>query len=325
MTREQYGQMVRILSNESLIMKLLNKFSKVRFGKVSKAEIVYFDLIGLEVFEDFLKQFTYHVQPARGEYYPLNFEILSFLLRGFLRGVFKKSIPPYLSRSEWLVVCYHKACIEFVCPKLVVSFVDNCKTLSSLTDLLKSSIHFIAVQNGTRWYYHYSDGFPLTYDTLLSFGSYEASLLKSMGHQLSKSVPVGSFRMDMAIERFGHPNSYRQRKKYDVCLVSQFKDVQNRLSESWHMQVSHALLLEQVSKALKKYGFRLVIALSGSSPKEESVFRKYFDRQVDIVRGSRFNLLSYELSIGGGCWNAFYLIVRVFRDWNEDFVCKSWT
>ena len=140
-------------------------------------------------------------------------ELLNFSLeevrknhRGFLYGVFKQIYYRYL-----------KACLEFVKPKAIITFIDNSSTFGWLAKHC-DNFPFMAIQNGSRLSYSANPDSSYYVPHYFCFGAHEQELFPKLEYKVDHYYPVGSLIASL------HFDPKKQvKEKYDLLIVSTWR------------------------------------------------------------------------------------------------------
>ena len=140
-------------------------------------------------------------------------ELLKFSLeearknhRGFLYGVFKQIYYRYL-----------KACLEFVKPKAIITFIDNSSTFGWLAKHC-DNFPFMAIQNGSRLSYAAIPNSGFYVPHYFCFGIHEQEIFPKLGYQVDYYYPVGSL-----VASLYSPLKEQVEEQYDLLIVSTWR------------------------------------------------------------------------------------------------------
>ena len=140
-------------------------------------------------------------------------ELLNFSLeevrknhRGFLYGVFKQIYYRYL-----------KACLEFVKPKAIITFIDNSSTFGWLAKHC-DNFPFMAIQNGSRLSYAAIPNSGFYVPHYFCFGIHEQEIFPKLGYQVDYYYPVGSL-----VASLYSPLKEQVEEQYDLLIVSTWR------------------------------------------------------------------------------------------------------
>ena len=211
----------------------------------------------------------------------LNFRI--FL--SFIKNIFKiKRGIPY---KRFTFMVYQYSYIEFLKPKVVVTFNDNSMIFHWLA-INYVDANFYAIQNGSRvrydLYYHYYQITTYTLTNFFCFGDYEVEKYIEYGHYVKNFIPVGSFRFAMYRDKYRNTNIS---KKYDIALVSQNKPTTFDGSNA-KLKENLELIDQYLSSFLRKNRQLSFIILCRSErdsivgKQEKQYFRSVYGDKVDL-------------------------------------------
>ncbi len=165
------------------------------------------------------------------------------------------------------------ACLEYLQPRIVITYVDNSGLWQVLSKEYESA-NFIAIQNGGRGPWCMTDALPaaphpaskINIPIYYCFGQWESDLHKKYGHTIRKAIPVGSL--------VGGQYWFRERTtvaklKFELCIGSQ-----------WH---SHFFPIDPDSRGfLRDFG-------EGTNRLAEYIGRYASERNVDVAVAPRTN------------------------------------
>lgn len=288
------GLQIEMKAFFSKIYRLLKYviFSKWVWQKPLSAEVLIFDRTSSYVFFEYLKNDDLHVLDTRGE--SLNIYV-----------IFKCLISGKVSKSF-----YFQRYIEFVNPKIVLTFINNNKNFYGLNKL-NSTFSMVFVQNGLRSelaFLFKPQSFQVDY--MLVFG-------KSIGHKYSQYIngqvlPVGSFKNNLI------PSGYQNKEASKSFLfLSQFRYRKNKnspiliagnVSFNWHQfYAAEFFILPLLQQYCAEKDLRLKICMCS---KDE--FNQESDFYHDIL-GKDIELLKKD-SLYSGYHNLFHAEYKVFID-----------
>jgi surface carbohydrate biosynthesis protein len=296
-----------------------------RVERILPADVVYFDLVGLEYFKNSaLKDLSFIEVPCRGEYYLLNWNIFWNAISLF-PWVASKRKSLYISWRGAITVAYFVAVLKTIRCRVVLTFTDNSRLYQNLMELLPE-IHFIAVQNGMRWFYHYRDMGPkINFQHLLTFGLFEKQLLESMGGTAQNCIPAGSLRLGA----LDHHRLKSMPVIYDICFVSQLrKGLLQGKGEPNHL-TSMTNLVQFLARFSQSRQLKLCVAMASREPWEREFFELQFKNskfQADVTfcENNEGGKSSYELACQSQVTFGYFsaLLVEVFGLGRKVFFCN---
>lgn len=273
---------------------MIRILKRAKLSAPKPSDVVYFDRNGYDLFKNSaLKEVTHTVLPCRMEEYWLHPKVL-WKIAKWLPEVFSRRSELNLTKREAITVTYFAAALDSLQSKIVITFTDNSRLFQSLTSLVKTT-YFVAIQNGTRWYSSMRDiGSPIHFQCLLSFGTFEPSVLRSIGAKIDLDLPVGSTKIGL----IGPKKLQEQPKVYDLCLISQMRKVFVDGPDEEGFVFDYTTICQFLAQVLKEQGLKLVIALAGNEDWEREFFLKQFppNAAVTLVPNLPGSTTSYEVA-----------------------------
>jgi hypothetical protein len=217
------------------------KNSKILFRNPAKNAVVIFDDNGSDLLRmAVLKNIESTIIYNRKEAYYVTVMLLFFMAKNILRFLVNSNqLSLQGANSGGLLFKIYKiylfSCIDYIKPKVVLTFIDNSSIFHWLSRTYKSCA-FYAVQNGSRndaKRLHYrnqvdSDGNTSSrsvhYSTnvtsmpnLFSFGKYEVDLYKKHKQEVDNIYPVGALKGSYYKACIADSDA---KVKFDICLIS---------------------------------------------------------------------------------------------------------
>ncbi|MDG6218593.1 MAG: hypothetical protein QCI00_04035 [Candidatus Thermoplasmatota archaeon] len=279
---------------------------RITFNRPKKSHVLIIDEVGSAFLsEHVLNEIDHTILPIRGEKYFFNPKIIIRFLLIYLKKLFHRII---LRKDLWdlgPLRAYALACIYYINPKIVLTFIDNNPVFYWLSDKYTSAT-FFAIQNGSRVMNKKMDYSSRDLDRLLlqfikedgkkihyiSFGTLESSFYKKYGANIKKYYPVGSvkgshYRYNI-IQKSPHI-------KYTLCLISQYR--KNIMNGSSYPEFKNSLqILESfVLKFIQETGVSLCIALASEEQEEFNYFANKFGKQATIIKNKKELFTTYEI------------------------------
>lgn len=202
--------------------------SKYKFQIPKKTEVLVFGNKRLDECKNIFKKRKFFIIESNffsTRTFYITFKILINLFR-FYDGSLYKS--------------YVQSLLILIKPKIVFTFTDNSFLFSYLTKKLKNKIHFIAVQNGSRYQiYEHKEMFEkkitkvnlnknFFFSNYLSFGKIEKDDFKRHKVKVDTILPAGNLKLD----NFLRINKNKNFKKVnDICFLSDFESWEEKLGK----------------------------------------------------------------------------------------------
>lgn len=225
------------------------RMSIITFKKLSKNKVVIFDNEGSQILNKaILKGIKYTVVYCRWERICVSFPLLFLIFKNAIHFLIKskgldiKRIP----KCRWigrLYKIYLFSCIEYVNPKVVITFIDNDHNFHWIS-MMYNHCEFFAVQNGHRNTQQIGSCKKHYHQHFFCFGNYDKHRYAKFGHVVDKYCPIGSLRAGYYRSRV----KKKKKKKYDLAIVSQYTGKGfNIYSDSQRKELSRQQILNEIS------------------------------------------------------------------------------
>ena len=150
---------------------------------------------------------------------------------------------------------YLYSLIEFVRPKLVITYIDNDWHFQYLAKICKNSI-FFAIQNGVRSRVNLEHDLPkkphpgskIFHKYFFCFGNHEVKSYQKFGHFVEKFVPVGSLRLSWCLQKIKQ-NKLTVKNKPHILLISQWDE--KMIGENLYPEFLYGI--EKLNNFFKKF------------------------------------------------------------------------
>jgi len=265
-----------------LLKKFCSLFNKITFKNPKKAKILIYDYAGSDVLIDtMLQDLDYSIFPARLELFYFSPQILFRMAKKIILFDFRclNEIKGYIYKS------YVLTCVEYINPKLVITWVDNDFTFQWLSKKYKNA-EFYAIQNGVRikscLTAKDSKGIlkKISMPHFICFGRNVVDNYRKFGHEINDPVCLGSLKAGYYQQVI---KKIPAQKKFDICLVPQGTLEANvLLQEDW--MKNDQIIFDLMAQYIKKHNKSLAIALRTSTTEEYDFFLKIFGENATIVR-----------------------------------------
>ncbi len=265
-----------------LLKKFFPSFNKITFKNPKKTKILIYDYAGSDVIIDsMLYNLEYSIFPARLEFFYISPQILFRMAKKIFGFDFQylKEIKSYVYKA------YLLSYVEYINPKIVITYVDNDFTFQWLSKEYNNA-EFFAIQNGTRITSCLtapdSKGFikKISMPHFVCFGQNDVDNYRKFGHEIGDPICLGSLRA-------GYYQDVIKKNPaqviFDVCIISQGTyPVNGILHEDW--MKNDQIILGMMMEYIKKNNKHVVIALRTSTNEEYEYFFEMFGEKVTIVR-----------------------------------------
>ena len=282
-----------------LIKKFFPPFNKITFKNPKKAKILIYDYESSDLLIDsMLYGLEFSIFPARQEFFYISPQILFKMAKKIFMFDFQylKKIKSYVYKA------YALSCVEYINPKIVITFIDNDFTFQWLSKKYNNA-EFYSIQNGHRSktcvYYEVlnSDNTIklISMPNFVCFGQSDVDNLLKYGHTIETAHCVGSLRGSYKHLFKNKP----EKNKYSICFVSQHDDTPffrcDKGSILW--QEVEEPVYNLLNLYLEKYHLPACIACRSSTKEEYNFFLDRFGDKVTILPAKITNNISstYEL------------------------------
>ena len=276
------------------LLKVFWVLARCRICNPEKNYVVVFDRTGSEILEKLILDNIKHtILPVRYELFYISPRIIVFFIKNFLQ----KYLRYYKYRSLYFI--YLLSCIEYISPKVVITFIDNNSFFYAISEVYEKAI-FYAIQNGCRNKYSLAKplrpGSSYSMPNFICFGRYETDLYRQYGRSVNKFHPVGSliggyYRSQISENKL--------KCKFDLCLVSiwrkhimivnpQIDDV-----EKFYFKNPILILDEYLPKFVEESGLSLCIATCSPEREEIDYFKRIYGDRAQIINCDRLNFSTY--------------------------------
>jgi surface carbohydrate biosynthesis protein len=234
--------------------------------------------------------FTYNMSPPN---YYVSFSIFyNFIktLSDFNWNVIKerKKIRAFVKE---LLRHYHLGCLQFINPKVIITFIDNSSDYHWLCKKYKDA-HFLAIQNGNRTNVQLEKTIMQYHKHFYCFGNYERDRYARFVHHADFFHPIGSLLGGYYKYNYGKDFV----KKYDISIVSQYKIQPLSLVQEDDnlMRMSIDKINSFLSKYITEYGLRAAVFSRKNSKYEVSheYHKKYYADSVEYINNENKSISS---------------------------------
>lgn len=255
---------------------MINKILiNIRFKNPIQSDILIYDKNGENIIRDaVLNGNKYTVLHVRGEKYFISVRIIINMMKKYriLRNNTKSKIAKNI--KEKLRQSYYLSYIEIANPKIIIAFIDNSYLFFNLSRYYKKA-QFIAIQNGTRAIFDLNRGKVRNFyrSIIFSFGNWEKDLFRKYGINTANVIPIGSIKGGY----YKYELSKIEEKKYDICLISQFRERIIFGNDYSAIKENITRLSFSLSKFHNKNNhYSLCVACNSAHDLEINYYKKYF-------------------------------------------------
>ena len=243
---------------------------KIKF-KLPKADLVLFDEVNKQiVIDSILRDFDYFILETRGKILIVNYYIIFQIIIHIFQIIKKKK---FINKLRELKKLYFISIIDYVSPKVVLTYIDNDPYFHEICRVRKKIIG-IAIQNGLRTHYNYHDNTNNSYFIPYYFvhGNHAESVYKKYSHQFKKIFVVGSIKLDYFLSK----QKVIEDKQFELCLISTWARGHEIVGDYPFSTENQYKALLQIRDVLIKCGYSLVVALKSNQDDEIDFYRGIF-------------------------------------------------
>lgn len=289
------------------------KNTKFSFNNPRKTDVLIWDSMNNDILSRYtLYDIDHGILPVRGEIVFLSPQIIKNSLKILLNLFFKRLLKSEEMSDFGLMRVYSLACIQYINPKVVITFIDNNPTFYWLANtFLKAT--FYAVQNGNRIYnttleyFHDNIGYPpydletdtfsvrqilkITKETrLVVFGEHEIAFYRKYNPDIGLCYAIGSLKGSFYRYIFLKETP---KIEYDLCLVSVYR--RSGVDNSFRYKNDLETTVNYVYQFIQETGSSLCIALANEGLQEEyDFYRKKFGNNVTLIENNKKKFSVYE-------------------------------
>ncbi|MCH8012542.1 MAG: hypothetical protein IIA61_11435 [Candidatus Marinimicrobia bacterium] len=204
---------------------------------------------------------------------------------------------------------YRLATLEYINPKVVITYIDNSELFHWLSRNCNGS-EFFAIQNGNRtnWELERVSKNDYYLKHFFCFGNYDVDRFKAFNLKIDDFYPIGSLKGGIILsEAAKHINN----NKYDICFISSgtLETKSKEFNRDYYL--SYELLITYLAKFIEEFDLSISVALRfdkkyfpGLSKLEKEHFDCKFSKKADLIEMNRlstyFNALDSSVLIGSG-------------------------
>ena len=314
---------------------------KVRLNSPRKGDLVLFDNENSDMLSMILLDgFDYTILYTRQEIFNLSPSILFIMLKNILKPQFF-SLMKTMKISGVLLLTYLYSCIEYINPKVVITFIDTDFHFQWISRVYKKA-KFIAIQNGVRTNYDMRIKLPssphpastISMPDLVCFGDYEKELYARHGHMIDRFHPVGSLFGGFCKNAF---DQERVNNELDICLISEWEILS--LTSEYYKEAKSGLVMlydffgRYLDEYCKKDHLNVCVATRTGGGEEADYFKEKYGDKVKLIMQDRKKFTTYramdrsDVEVGfvstslreAFGWGKKILACNFSRDENYDF------
>ena len=284
----------------SIFNDIKNFIRKFSFKNPAVNEILIFDKEGSEIIiRMILPDYQLTILHARHEIYYLTSQILLLMIKNI-----NKIDVSYLRKNKIhkmkrifgeLYKIYLLSCIEYIGPKVVLTYIDNSYFFQFSSRNYKKA-KFFAIQNGVRNKYSVTKYLPeyphpghvVSMPNFFCFGENEKNLYEKHGHVIDNYIPCGSARGSYFISNLA---PIEEKIIYDICLVSEWETT--LFEDKMYEPITNSILImhDYLKKYITENKISLCIATRSNTKKEKEYFENYFSSNIEMT-DFNFNKMS---------------------------------
>ena len=265
-----------------------------KFRNPKKVDIVILDNECDSLLLDYIvkNEFSYKIVESKIDTIFVSPSIIFKIIKNIIKVKNQeKNILSYLYRI------YLLSMINLYNPKIILTYLDN----SSLYHWLIRNDHdmrYMAIQNGIRQKFEFDIlekliPVKINHDFFFCFGKYDIDFNKRMGFKSNESIPCGSLKLGISDLR-------RKEiiKKYDICLLSNYKKRKNisKCSITREIEENNILLDEHIKHYCQSNSKSLIIAIRSKNTEEIEYYKSIYGDDVCFSSGLIESYSSYDAS-----------------------------
>ena len=200
----------------SLILKILFK-AKFIFKNPPKKKIIIFDDVGIYDLKNLLQKYNYYVLQVRSQNIDkvyITFKVIKYFLKNY-----KGSI----------MTSYLVSMLEIMHPKIVITSIDNSFKFSDIARILEKKMHFVAIQNASRFELRLNNFFlkkkivknndnkRYFLPNFFCFGQFEIDEYRKFKVEVKNFFKVGGVRLANFFHYIKKKKIKLKNSAYDIC------------------------------------------------------------------------------------------------------------
>lgn len=188
---------------------------------------------------------------------------------------------------------YLLACVAYMNPKVVITFIDNCFTFQTISRIYGKA-RFYAIQNGLRLDGDADVDWVISMPNYFCWGQWDIDLYRKYGHQIDNYLPVGS----LIASYYRSQNTEKPGLIFDICLVSQWRLSIMLENEAPYLKDAFVTLDSFLSRYISETSVHACIATcsqaAGDLENEINYYRAIYPETVKIITQDRRNFSTYR-------------------------------
>ena len=294
------------------IFKYLNK--KINFHAPPQSQVVLFEEENVEVIQRYiLLDIPFYIYSLAPESIYFCLGVIINFMRSLKHIDWKNYIYKKNERKLFTIILnyYRLATLEYINPKIVITFIDNSELFHWLSKNC-NNIEFFAIQNGNRPNWELEsfsrDSFHLKH--YFCFGNYDVDRFKKYNLKVDNFYPIGSLNGSIILNEVEKGNLINN-NKYDICFVSSatLDTKANEITMDYYL--SYELIIKYLAKFIEEFNVTLAVALrldKRLSPRLSKLEKDHFDfifsKNAELVErnklSSYYTALKSDVLIGSG-------------------------
>lgn len=278
-----------------IVSKMLNKFSTainlfkgIRKFNVTKNKVLVIDETGINMLEKtILYDLEYSVLPVSLNAIYISPPILFGMAKN-VKYLFDGPNRP-ISLGGKLYFVYLLSCLHWINPKLVITFIDNSIIFQYLSVTYEKAV-FYAIENGIRSKYDVDIKYKYVMPNYFCFGYWEKELFEKYGHSIKNYYPVGSL---LGGYYKYHISGEDIPIKYDICLVSQWRESIMNGNIFPEIKVGIATLFSFLGEYIKENNVKFCVASPSDEEEQFNYYEKVFKDKATVIQYNRENFSTY--------------------------------
>jgi len=279
------------LSNNSRIKNIIKILKAVQWDNPPKANVLILDEMGSDYIEQMIVYgLDFSILHSLMEVVYLSPQILLLFLKNLARALWRKT----KEGEQWFPwEIYLLSCIEYIGPKVVVTFIDNSPVYQNLSRRYAGG-DFYLIQNGVRLKVDAEVDYTIKMTNLCCWGQSDIDLFSRNNHRIDNYMPLGPlvgsyYKTELS--------SGDIEDEYDVCLVSQWRNQFMNGESAPHLKKAVSTVNEYLAQYLHKHPVKACVAtcaqVKENLTREIAYYRDLFGDDVTIIPRERKTFSTY--------------------------------
>lgn len=295
--------MIAAIKNKLKCIKpFVSEKTRFSFHSPKKADVLIWDATNSDFLSNYVLQGLNHsVLHTRGELYHISPRIIGLIINHYLkRFLFQKNN----NDNYGLLQAYQIVCLTCICPRVVLTFIDNNPTFHWLSHQYPDA-SFFAIQNGVRvindsidyslqdlkeMYLEKAELYSVS--DFICFGECESDFYRKYGSKIERYHPVGALKGSWFKYEW---SKITPKEEYILCFVSQYRTSMYNENKHPNFFFSLKTIEDYILKFVMETGYTLSIATASNSQEEYEYYSKKFADLALIISNNRADFTTYQV------------------------------